>query len=86
MGAILRLVVGQPGGCLVTLLAGVNETHDSRLPCSGAVWRLTLPVKPEGWSRTPAAMAAAAAEHGQRILGPSLGEGDMIPAAYLDAA
>lgn len=40
--------------------------------------------KPDGWAPTsPEGLAAAAAEHGQRILGPPLGEHDMIPAALL---
>jgi quercetin dioxygenase-like cupin family protein len=39
--------------------------------------------KPDGWSITPADLAAAAKDHGQTILGPPLTTDDMIPAAYL---
>jgi len=39
--------------------------------------------KPAWWAITPQTMAAAAAATGQKILGPPLAAGDMIPAAYL---
>lgn len=39
--------------------------------------------KPEGWQQTPASLAAAAAEFGQRIIGPPLGAADEMPAEYL---
>jgi quercetin dioxygenase-like cupin family protein len=39
--------------------------------------------KPEGWQLTPASLAAAAAEFGQRIIGPPLGAADEMPAEYL---
>lgn len=47
-----------------------------------AGWDVTQP-KPEGWSMTPAAMAAAGVAHGQTILGPPLGPADRIPEALL---
>lgn len=47
-----------------------------------AGWDVSQP-KPDGWALTPAAMATAAAAHGQKILGPPLGPGDMIPAPSL---
>lgn len=47
-----------------------------------AGWDVSQP-KPDGWALTPAAMAAAAADHGQKILGPPLGPRDMIPASLL---
>jgi quercetin dioxygenase-like cupin family protein len=47
-----------------------------------AGWDLSRP-KPAGWVITPERMAAAAAATGQKILGPPLAAGDMIPAAYL---
>jgi quercetin dioxygenase-like cupin family protein len=47
-----------------------------------AGWDLSRP-KPEGWAITPADLAAAGKKHGQTVLGPPLGVGDMIPADYL---
>jgi|GEM_PF-783901 len=47
-----------------------------------AGWDLSRPV-PDGWEITPASLAAAAAATGQRILGPPLAAGQMIPSAYL---
>lgn len=47
-----------------------------------AGWDLSRP-KPEGWSITPADLAAAGREHGQTVLGPPLAADAMIPAAYL---
>ena len=47
-----------------------------------AGWDLSRP-KPAEWEITPASMAAAAAATGQRILGPPLTVGQMIPVAYL---
>lgn len=40
--------------------------------------------KPEGWTITPADLAAAARTHGQTVLGPPLATNDPMPAAYLD--
>lgn len=50
-----------------------------------AGWDLSQP-KPEGWAITPETMVAAAAATGQKILGPPLAAGDMIPAAYLTSS
>jgi mannose-6-phosphate isomerase-like protein (cupin superfamily) len=50
-----------------------------------AGWDVSRP-KPDGWALTPAVLAAAGAAAGQRILGPPLGEGDAMPASYLQGA
>lgn len=69
----------------------ISETVDMLAVCTpagtedffrAAGWDLSRP-KPAGWEITPASMAAAAAATGQRILGPPLTVGQMIPLAYL---
>jgi quercetin dioxygenase-like cupin family protein len=40
--------------------------------------------RPEGWTLSPADLAAAAAAHGQTVLGPPLQVDDVMPAGYLE--
>lgn len=48
-----------------------------------AGWDLSSP-QPEDWAVDMAELQSAADARGQRVLGPPLGPGDTMPAAYLD--